>query len=186
LARHFPIGDKSSTLKLDYRSRRGPALGFDSDIHYGKNDDNLARLSTYYLQDQNPDLNRTALPRPGTPTSRYRVSLKDRTHFTDDIEGTVDMTKLSDGFLLQDFFPSQFRYDPRPDSNIALTKTSPFYTLTALGRFQLNFFETTERLARARPRHQACMDFGGPIFYEGETSVASWTGIFRPIHLSRL
>ena len=63
------------------------------------------RFSSYYLQDQNPDLNRTTLPRPGTPTGRYRFSLQDRTYIRDDIEATVDVTKLSDGFLLQDFFP---------------------------------------------------------------------------------
>jgi len=75
----FPIGEKiTSTVKLDYRSRRGPALGFDSEIRYGKDDSSIAKLTTYYLQDQNPDLNRTSLPRNGTPTSRYRFSLQNR------------------------------------------------------------------------------------------------------------
>ncbi len=169
----FPIGEKiTSTVKLDYRTRRGAALGFDSEIRYGKDDDSLAKFSAYYLQDQNPDLNRTSLPRPGTPTSRYRFSLKDRTHLTEDIEATVDVTKLSDGFLLQDFFPGQFRIDPRPDNVVALTKTNPFYTLTAYGRFQLNtFFETTERLPEVALDIKRHGLFGGPIFYEGETSV---------------
>ena len=87
----FPIGEKiTSTLKLDYRSRRGPALGFDSEITYGKDDNSLAKFSSYYLQDQNPDLNRTTLPRHGTPTARYRFSLQDRTYITDTIEATTD------------------------------------------------------------------------------------------------
>jgi LPS-assembly protein len=106
----FPIGEKiTSTLKLDYRSRRGPAIGFDSEINYGKDDKSLAKISTYYLQDQNPDLNRTTLPRPGTPTGRYRLSLQDRTYITDTIEATTDLTKLSDGFLLKDFFHKKFQ-----------------------------------------------------------------------------
>ena len=169
----FPIGEKiTSTVKLDYRTRRGVALGFDSEIRYGKDDNSLAKFSAYYLQDQNPDLNRTSLPRPGTPTSRYRFSLQDRTQITEDIEAIVDVTKLSDGFLLQDFFPAQFRVDPRPDNVVALTKTSPFYTLTAYGRFALNtFFETTERLPEVALDIKRHGLFGGPIFYEGETSV---------------
>jgi len=66
----FPIGDRiTGTVKLDYRTRRGVALGFDSEIRYGKNDKSFAKFSSYYLQDQNPDLNRTSLPRPGMPTS---------------------------------------------------------------------------------------------------------------------
>ncbi|HEY3662985.1 MAG TPA: LPS assembly protein LptD [Chthoniobacterales bacterium] len=170
----FPIGEKiTSTVKLDYRSRRGVALGFDSEINYGKDDRSKAKFSSYFLQDQNPDLNRTSLPRQGTPTSRYRLSLQDRTYFRDDIEATVDITKLSDAFLLQDFFPTEFRINPEPDNVVALTKTSPWYTLTAYGRFALNtFFETTERLPEIALDIKRNGLFGGPIFYEGETSAA--------------
>jgi LPS-assembly protein len=169
----FPIGDKiTSMVKLDYRSRRGVALGFNSEIRYGKDDNSLAKISSYYLQDQNPDLNRTSLPRNGTPTSRYRFSLQDRTQITDDIRATVDITKLSDGFILQDFFPAEFRINPEPDNVVALTKTSPWYTLTAYGRFALNtFFETTERLPELALDIKRNAIFGGPIFYEGETSI---------------
>jgi lipopolysaccharide assembly outer membrane protein LptD (OstA) len=169
----FPIGEKiTGTVKLDYRSRRGPALGFDSEIRYGKDDSSIAKLTTYYLQDQNPDLNRTSLPRNGTPTSRYRFSLQNRTQITQSLDLTTDITKLSDQFLLQDFFPGEFRINPRPDSVVALTKTNPFYTLTAYTRWQFNsFFETTERLPEVALDIKRHGLFGGPIFYEGETSV---------------
>ena len=171
----FPIGEKiTSTLRLDYRTRRGIALGFDSDIRYGEGDKSLAKFTSYYLQDQNPNLNLTTLARKGTPTSRYLFSLQDRTYITENLEATVDVTKLSDNFVLQDFFPSEFRVNPTPPSVVALTKTSPFYTLTATGRFQLNtFFETTERLPEVAldiTRHGL---FGGPIFYEGDTSIGN-------------
>ena len=62
---------------------------------------------------------------------------------------------------------------PIPDNVVAVTKKDPFYTLTATARFQANnFFDTTERLpdiALDIKRHAL---FGGPIFYEGETSFA--------------
>lgn len=171
----FPIGDKvTSTVKLDYRSRRGIGVGFDADINYGKNDMNFAKFSSYYLQDQNPNLNRTALPRKGTPTGRYVISLQNRTYLTEDIEATVDLTKLSDNFILQDFFPAEFRTNPQPDNIVALTKTSPNYSLTAYGRFSLNtFFETTPRLPEIALDIKRQPLFGGPIFYEGETGVAN-------------
>lgn len=169
----FPVGEKiSATVKLDYRTRRGPAIGLNAEIPYGKGDSSIAKLTSYFLQDQNPDLNRTSLPREGTPTSRYRLTLTDRTQFTEDIHAIVDITKLSDGFVLQDFFPSEFRINPEPDNVVAVTKTSPFYTLTALGRLQLNsFFETTERLPELALDIKRHGLFGGPIFYEGETSI---------------
>src|SRR5437016_12643081 len=48
----FPITDDiRGRARLDYRGRRGVALGFDSTIDYFN--DSQARLKTYYLQDQN-------------------------------------------------------------------------------------------------------------------------------------
>ena len=72
--------------------------------------------------------------------------------------------------MLQDFFPTEFRVNPQPDNVVAVTQTSPFYTLTAYSRFQLNtFIETTERLPEMALDIKRHGLFGGPIFYEGET-----------------
>ena len=57
------------------------------------------------------------------PTGRYRLSLEDRTNFTDDIYGIVDVTKMSDPFVMQDFYQNEFRLNPVPDNVIAVTKS---------------------------------------------------------------
>lgn len=170
----FPIGEKiSATVRLDYRTRRGEALGFDTKIRYGKKDKSQAKITTYYLQDQNPELNRTSVPRGGIPASRYRFSIQDRTRITENLEATADINKLSDAFFLQDFFPSEFRVNPKPDNNVALTLTGENYALTGYARYQLNgFFETTERLPEVDLDLKRQPLFGGPIFYESETSAA--------------
>ena len=172
----FPITKEiHGRVRLDYRVRRGEALGFESDVDYGKDKESNAKLKTYFLQDQNPQLNRTTLPRGTIPGSRYRVSFQDRTYFTEnhDLYATVNVTKLSDAFVLQDFYQSEFRFDPQPDNVVALTKTDPFYTLTAITRFQANsVFDTTERLPEVTLDIKRHALFGGPIFYEGETGVA--------------
>ena len=170
----FPITEKiKGRIRLDLRARRGAAIGFESDTKYGKDDSSWAKLKTYYIQDQNPLLNRTLLPRGSVPTGRYRVSLEDQTNFTSDIYGIVDITKLSDAFVMQDFYQNEFRFDPVPDNVVALTKSDPFYTLTAVARFQANgFFEQTERLPEVALDVKRHALFGGPIFYEGETSTA--------------
>ena len=67
----------SGRVRLDYRSRRGVAIGFESDMNYGKDKDSFAKLKTYFLHDQNPDLNRTscraASPEPRVIASRCRT-----------------------------------------------------------------------------------------------------------------
>src|SRR4029077_4638195 len=119
------------------------------------------------------NINPTALKRGDVPTDRYRLGLEDRTEFASDIYGIVDVTKLSDPFVMQDFYQSEFRIDPVPDNVVSLAKTDPFYTLTAIARFQANdFFETTERLPEVVLDIKRHALFGGPIFYEGETGIA--------------
>lgn len=170
----FPITEKiKGRVRLDYRTRRGAAIGFESDVKYGKDDSSWAKLKTYYIQDQNPLLNRTSLPRGSVPTGRYRVSFEDLTNFTSDIYSIVDITKLSDAFVMQDFYQREFRVDPVPDNVVAVTKTDPFYTLSAIARFQANsFFEQTERLPEVVLDIKRHALFGSPIFYEGESGVA--------------
>ncbi len=171
----FPIRDNiSGRLRLDYRVRRGVAVGFDSDIQYGKGNSSWADLKTYYLQDQNPLINRTDVPRGLVSTGRYRLTLHDYTEFTDDIYGIVNLTKMSDPFVMQDFFHNDFRLDPVPDNVVAMTKRDPLYTLTAITRFQANeFFEQTQRLPEVVLDVVRQPVFGTGIFYEGETGLAN-------------
>ena len=170
----FPITEKiKGTVRLDYRVRRGAAIGFESETNYGKDDSSYLRLKTYFINDQNPELNQTSVPRGAIGGARYRVTVEDRTNFTSDIYGIVDITKLSDAFVMEDFYQSEFRLNPVPDNVVAITKTDPIYTLTAIARFQANaFFEQTERLPEVALDVKRTPIFGGPIFYEGETSLA--------------
>ncbi|PYK30941.1 MAG: hypothetical protein DME57_05450 [Verrucomicrobia bacterium] len=170
----FPITDDiKGRLRLDYRGRRGPAVGFDSDIDYGKDKASNLKLKTYYADDQNPDINPTALRRSDVPTDRYRLSLQDTTFFGHDIYGIVNVTKLSDPFIMQDFYQTEFRTDPVPDNVVAIAKTDPLYTLTAIARFQANdFFEQTERLPEVVLDIKRQPLFGTPVFYEGESGFA--------------
>lgn len=171
----IPIGDKiTGDLHLDFRTRRGVAIGFDAIMKYGKENDSWAKLKTYYLQDQDPLINRTSVPRGLVSAGRYRATLEDVTHLTDDIYAIVDVTKLSDAFVMQDFYQGEFRVNPVPDNVLSVAKTGSNYTLTAIARFQANeFFEQTERLPEVVLDVNRTALFNGPIFYEGETGIAN-------------
>lgn len=168
----FPITENvRGRVRLDYRERRGGAIGFEPDIVYGRGRRSHARLRTYFVLDDSPHINRTSIPREDLPRERYRLSFDDRTYFTSDISAFARINKLSDAFLLQDFFQTEFRLDPQPDNVVALNKYHPLYLLTAYARVQLNdFYEVTERLPELAIDIIRQPIFGSPVFYESETT----------------
>jgi LPS-assembly protein len=167
----FPIAtDVSGTVHLDLRNSRGPALGLDANYH---KDENYGHLRLYGLFDEEPNINETALDRVPIGSGRYRILYQSRTYITDDLAAVVDFNKLSDQYLLQDFYPNIFAYDPQPDTYFELVKRGEAYTLTAQARVQVdNFQETIERLPELSWEVVRTPLFNGPIFYEATTSAA--------------
>src|SRR5207245_6033519 len=99
----FPIThDIKGRLRLNYRGRRGPAIAFESDVDYGKDKSSNLKIKTYYVDDQNPEINPTAIPRGEVLPNRFRLTLQDTTDFTKDIYGIVNVTKLIDAYVIQD------------------------------------------------------------------------------------
>ncbi len=136
---------------LDLRSERGVAGGLELEFPEFKKNDNIGRVNFYYAQDQNPEISFNGRPRKDTITSnRYRANLQHRIYFPGSEDKTFfvdfDINKLSDQFFYEDFFPSEFRVDPRPDNLINLTKVFEQGEISLVGRFQLNeFFQTDTR-----------------------------------------
>jgi len=69
------------------------------------------------------------------PPADTALAWQIRPNFTDDIYGIANLTKLSDAFVMQDFYEGEFRIDPVPGQCDRGGKTDPFYTLTAIERF---------------------------------------------------
>lgn len=184
----FPIGTGQAMrgrVRSDYRGEFGAALGFDIDFKYGKNDRSFGKLVTYYAFNPREDVTVGA---PGEPPEqnnkdgRYRITFQHRLFLTDDIYATADINLLSDVDFLEDFFPNEYRVDPQPDNYLSVTKWDEFYTLTLLGRFQVNDFqETTERLPELVMDFKQHSLFGLPIYYDGETGVAQLRRAFSNI-----
>ncbi len=180
----FPIGPGGNIIgkvRGDYRSELGAAFGFDAIFRYGKDDRSFGEFVSYYADDQQPDRD---VGGPGEPDEtgdqgRYRVTFKHRLFLTDDIYVTADINLLSDVDFLEDFYPSEFRLDPQPDTYLSVTKWDEFYTLSLLGRWQINDFQdTTERLPELALDIKQHRIFGLPFYYDGETSVGQYRRAF--------
>jgi LPS-assembly protein len=168
----FPVNDYTdATLHLNYSTLRGPSIGLDLKYSFGDNDENYGTLKTFFINDQEPNLNETSLGRPRISPGRYRISYQSRTFLTSDISAVVDVNKFSDAFLLQDFYPFEFQTDPQPDNFVEVIKKGEAYTLSGFVRFQANpFFETTERLPEFSWEVARTPLLNSPIFYEANTS----------------
>lgn len=175
----FPVGSSNNFLitpRLDYRTKKGIALGLDSEFHFGKADRSTGTFKFYYAWDQDPGdiAGGPAEPPEGGITKRYRISFKHQLYLTDDIYATFDINKLSDRDMMEDFFPAEFRVDPQPDTFISLTKWNEWYTITLLTRWQMNDFQkTVERLPELDWDIKQSQLFGLPVNYDGTTGVSN-------------
>ncbi|MEQ1861137.1 MAG: LPS assembly protein LptD [Chthoniobacteraceae bacterium] len=169
----FPLGEGwSARLRLDLMADRGVGGGFESDWANGKAGRDWGRFRFYGINDQQPGTNRTGLSREEIDHGRYRMTLQARQYITEDIYASVDINKLSDARVLEDFDEGTFRKNPNPDNSIALTYWNEDYTVTLLGRQNLNDdnFDGTERLPEAALDIKRQPFLKLPVYYEGETS----------------
>lgn len=173
----FPIGKSIvGTVRMDYRTARGFALGFDAAIKFGPQNRNIGTFEAYHVWDQDPSEGPVGTRPPALtpPSDRYRVAYKQTYFFDDDIYGKANINVLSDRYVLEDFFPALYRVDPEPDNLIGFTKWSDSYTINLLTRWQVNDFQQyTERLPELVWDVKNQKILNSPIFYSGETGVAS-------------
>lgn len=131
-----------------------------------------ADLQTYLALDDKPDLNRTSLDRFPVDSTRYRLALAQTAFITDDLYFKINSDKISDRYLLQDFYQSEFTRNPNPDNVATLSYYNSGFVATLLARAQVNsFFDATERLPELSLDIKRQSIFNSPIFYEGETNL---------------
>lgn len=173
----FMIGERVlATAHLDVRSERGLAGGIEFEDRKFKDNDQIGRLNLYYADDANPLRRFNGQARTtNIKSKRYRLNLQHRVYFPGSEDETFyidfDIHRLSDAFFLEDFFPAEYRIDPKPDSIVNITKFFDQGEISLTGRFQANnFFQTDTRTP------ELAVDFiRTPIgktgfFYNGMTS----------------
>jgi lipopolysaccharide export system protein LptA len=80
-------------------------------------------------------------------TSRYRAQLRHYWALDPDTVLTTELNKLSDEFVIQDFFlREEFQRINQPENYLSVVHSKDDYTLSVLNRFRLNkFFQVVER-----------------------------------------
>jgi LPS-assembly protein len=168
---------------LDLRSARGVAVGADFYSMKWKNrgNDNVGMLKLYYAYDSDPTegVNDSIRADDTVDENRYRIAFQHRIYIPGPQESTwyldFDITKLSDEFMLEDYFLNDFRIDPEPDNHVKLVKRADWFTATLLARMQVNdFFHTDTRLPELAFDFTRSRIGKTGIFYQGETSIGAY------------
>ncbi len=174
-----PTADYLLTNRLDYRSRRGLAVGIDfEDIEKARALPNMKGFSSYLALDSDPMINPVSEPRQATRHNRYKISLQTWEDITP--SSTVDgrysaaanINVLSDRYMLRDFFEEENLSNDKPDNTVRVERIRDTSQLMAYVRFAPNnFYITDERgeISYYRPRSSLA---GSRIAYETRSSIS--------------
>ncbi len=169
----FPLGEffKGET-RLDYRTRRGWAVGQDvvwRDAAAGWGGD----ISVYYAADQEPDAGMPPGETSDIPSDRSRVRLRHRHAVTPRDTVRVQAHWLSDRDMLEDFFVREYRRSRQPENFAVYTRRGDTYIADLLLRGRMNdFYSEVQRLPELSVRFFRREIGDSRIFYESQSAAA--------------
>ena len=163
---------------VDYREKRGPGVGPDLNLHMGQWGN--AVVQYYYTHDHDQYFGTNGLPNFGPISeNRQRVYFGwQATPYTNlNLKALVNYQ--SDAFVEHDFFESQYRENPQPNTFIEANKYSDNWSLDALTTPELNnFFDQVERLPDVKLTGLRQQVLNTPIYYDSESSVGYYKMYF--------
>lgn len=173
----IPTADYLLTTHLDFRSRRGVALGLDmEDMELARRYEELEGLKLYGVADSNPMINPVEGERRHTRHNRYRFALQWEHDVTPaaDTRGkwslAANVNAVSDRYVLRDFFEDSARTDGNPDNTVRLTRRGRDSQAMLYTRFAPNnYYATDERVEASFYRVRKPIG-NTPIAYETNNS----------------
>jgi len=131
----FRAGEQLEILpRLDYRTRRGPALGLDLSR---ETESGFLDLTSYYINDSGTDKDGTE------PESddRGRLKARSRWQMSENWRLDAEFQYLSDDDFLNEFFEKEFKEEKEPETYLYLRHMRDQQAFTGLFRYRLNDFQ---------------------------------------------
>lgn len=172
MAKSFQLSKEVTTkFRLDLRSKNGVAVGNETTI---KTDKTRTDILLYGMHDSNaPDTGDGWNRRFDVVQDRYRARVYQRVDFMDSLAYRLNLDKLSDIDMLENWYKKEYRNDPQPKSFTDVTWDQDRFSLSLSARPRLNdFYSEVEELPSLKltlPR-QNLGETGA--YYQGETSIA--------------
>lgn len=132
-------------ILADYRSKKGFGGGVETFYNGDKVGQGAARV--YYANDKEPSEHPDEIG-----PDRYRVQWRHQMPLTEDTTLTTELNKLSDEFVIKDYFyREEYEQDVLPDNYVSIITAKPNYTLSILDRERMDdFFTVVERSPEIR------------------------------------
>ncbi len=135
-----------ATLRLDYFSKRGPAVGVNVD--YAR-EDYYGLLRTYYLHDDGEDSLGPLRKYEETPSTseRGRVLWRHRHYLPNDWEATLELAYVSDPNFMEEWEKSEWFEGKEQETALYLKRARDTEAITLLANWRtLDFVNQTEHL----------------------------------------
>jgi LPS-assembly protein len=154
---------------LDYRSRRGVAVG--EDLKWNS-DRASGVLNLYLLNDDAPIDDDEDVATSDIEGERYRIHLNHSQTFDPRTQLLMQMDYLSDTDVLEDFFNRQYRSLRQPENYVSLSHRRNGFTLSALLNTRLNdFYSNVNRLPEVSIDFMRQQLGSSSIYYDGQTEI---------------
>ena len=173
-------GNTKVDIVSDYRTKKGFAFG--ANLYYDLDDTGIKGLGTGLLRGYFIDQNGFSTYDPsefrdeGTKQKwRRRIQWKHRIDFDEETVGIVEFNKLSDEYVLKDYFYNEFEENnPVPPNYISVinSKSNYSFSLEANKRFN-DFYTVTQRLPEVKLDIFNQRLWDTPLYY-GSTSSATY------------
>ncbi|HLP77639.1 MAG TPA: LPS assembly protein LptD [Candidatus Paceibacterota bacterium] len=161
-------------LHLDYRQKRGVGTGPDLNFHLGRWGDGT--VSYYYTRDDDPRTNGFLAP---VLENRQRLQFSYQANPYTNFNVKSLVRYQNDIGVVRDFFESEYRRDPQPNTFVEANKFWQNFSLDVLAQPRVNnFYETVERLPDVRLTGFRQQLGSLPLYYESESSVGYYRRLF--------
>lgn len=158
--------------QLDYRSRRGWAAGQEVGWRSAA-DRGQGRLYGYYAEDQGIEEDYEGEDRSRVDRQRYRLRLSQSYALTGREYLLTDWNYLSDPFVLEDFFDSEYRGGFQPPNFLTLTHRGDGFSAGLSLYKRLNdFYDAVDRLPELTLEIPRLPVAGTPLYYESRNALA--------------
>jgi LPS-assembly protein len=161
-------------LHLDYRQKRGVGAGPDLNFHLGRW--GAGKISYYYAHDLDSHTNGLAAP---VEDNRQRLVFAHQADPYTNLNVKALVRYQNDIGVVRDFFESEYRKDPQPNTFVEVNKFWQNFSLDVLTQPRINeFFETVERLPDVRLTGFQQRLGSSPFFYQSESTAGYYRRSF--------